>query len=83
MTLPDDVALDMIERGALYPLTDNQTFGINYKTVRDEFGEWLEYLVLLNLTEFEKDMYLKGIMAFIVRDDGDLEWKPTGKWPVL
>ena len=81
MNLPDEVALKMIERGALYPINDHQTFGINYYIVAIEFGDWLEYLVLQNLTSFEKDMYFQGIMAFIVREDGDLEWSPTGKLP--
>lgn len=77
--LPSDVALKMIERGALYPLADHQTFGINFRIVADEFDDWLEDLVLLNLNEFERKMYLDGYVAFLITDNGLLEWKSTGK----
>jgi len=75
--IPLGTLQEMFKRGAIYE--ENSVHIVDYYIVKQEFPAYLEELALQPLSDFEKQMYYEGYVAYIVRDDGLLEWKPTGK----
>lgn len=69
----------MVKRGALTPGKDAESFDINFKVVEQEFPSYLEFLVTESLNEVEKAAYKQGYFAYIVLDNGMLQWHLTGK----
>lgn len=77
--IPKNIFLAMVEQGALTPGRDDRTFNVNFKIVKDQFPSYLEFLVTGTLNTVELAAYRSGYMAYIVLDNGLLEWRPTGK----
>lgn len=69
----------MVTRGALTPGKDDKSFDINFKVVEKEFPSYLEFLVTESLNEVEQIAYKEGYVAYIVLDNGLLQWHLTGK----
>jgi hypothetical protein len=76
-----DTFFEMIETGALIPQNDASftTYDVNFAAVSEKFPQYLEHIVLNSLNEIERWAYLEGYMTYTVREDGLLEWSPTGK----
>lgn len=77
--ITDKILLAMVRQRALTPGKDDKTFVINFKIVQQQFPSYLEFLVKSSLNTLEQWAYTNGYMAYIVRDDGMLEWRATGK----
>lgn len=69
----------MVDRKAVTPHSDHQTFDVNFYIVQQEFPNHLHDVVLMTLNETEQWAYLNGYMAFTVLSNGLLSWKSTGK----
>jgi hypothetical protein len=76
-----DVFNAMRNAGALqldrFDLEQNLILKVNYKVVEEQFPRFLEDIVVFNLSPTDLELYNNGHIAYIVRDDGSLEWKPT------
>lgn len=57
----------------------NLVFDVNYKLLQENFPDWMEYFVIQNLTSDALSLYHQGYWAYIVMEDGSLQWKPTMK----
>jgi hypothetical protein len=69
----------MLNRGALKPGKDAESFDINFRIVADEFPSYLAHMVEHSLNETELWAFANGYMAYTIMPDGTLEWRPTKK----
>lgn len=57
----------------------NAYFDIDFKLAKEHFPQFVEELVLVNLGDFDREVYSMGFMAYSIQPDGTLHWKPTRK----
>ena len=69
----------MLERGALTPGKDDNSFDINFAVVEREFPSYLEFMVRSSLNPVEDVAYVQGFMIYEILANGLLKWSPTGK----
>lgn len=77
--LPRNIFFAMLERGAMSPGKDDQTFNINFAIVAREFPSYLDFMVCSSLNPVEKVAYVEGYMAYEILPNGMLRWSPTNK----
>jgi hypothetical protein len=54
-------------------------FDIDFKKAEEYFPQFVEELVLMNLGDYDREVYVLGFMAYTILPDGTLHWKPTKK----
>jgi hypothetical protein len=57
----------------------NAHFDIDFKKAEEHFPQFIEEMVLLNLGDYDREVYELGYMAYTILPDGTLQWKPTQK----
>lgn len=76
-----DIFKAMRATGALkvdsFDLEQNLILQVNYKVVETAFPRFMEDIVEFNLSPVDLELYQAGYIAYIVMDDGMLQWKPT------
>jgi hypothetical protein len=54
-------------------------FDIDFKKAEEYFPQFVEEMVLLNIGDFDRELYEIGYIAYTILLDGTLQWKPTKK----
>jgi hypothetical protein len=57
----------------------NAHFDIDFKLVEEHFPQFVEEMVLINIGDFDRELYEIGYIAYTILPDGTLQWKPTKK----
>lgn len=58
---------------------NNLHLEINFKKVEEFFPKFLDELVRHTLGTTDLELYDQGYIAYLIMDDGMLQWKPTRK----
>lgn len=81
--IPQTIINSMRKLGAMrvknLDYDNNLRLEIDFKKIEEYFPKFLDELVRHTLGTVDLDLYDQGYIAYLVRDDGMLQWKPTRK----